>query len=251
MRLRKHSHEDRIRIAEQLREKIVKEYGNEIIAVCIWGSTAKSLDRPFSDLEMLTITRDGVEIPAVLYLYEGLVVGIDYFQDSEFLKDSRRITGDWAVAADQFRNRIVLYDPTKWFSRLDEAVASSDRLDTNGTIRHRTAGLFEGLEVMKNAELSNDEVGVRTAGFYFAWDTAKLMLLINRKYVLTSSWFWKQARECTVKPDKFWRHIEILAGFGKLASVEQIISSAEEMVEGMVKIAESRGISIEPGVLMV
>jgi kanamycin nucleotidyltransferase len=251
MELKKHSHEERLTIAKQLCTKIVEKYGDKILAVCIWGSTAKKLDRPYSDLEMLTIVRDGVETPAINYLYQGMVVGIDYYQETDFLKDAHRVTGDWALAADQFRNRIALYDPTGWFSKLDRAVASSDKVDTRSAIRHRTTGLFEGLEVMKNAKLSNDEVGVRTAGFYFAWDVAKLVLLINRKYVLTSSWFWREARECPVKPVNFWKHIETLAGFAKLSSTDEIIKSAEEMADEMRKIAASRGLSIESAELSV
>jgi KNTase C-terminal domain len=251
MELKKHTHDDRLNIAKQLCTKIVEKHGDKILGVSIWGSTAKKLDRLYSDLEMLTIVQDGVEIAAINYLYQGMVVGIDYYQETDFLKDARRVTGDWALAADQFRNRIVLYDPTGWFARLDGAVASSDKVDTSSVIRHRTTGLFEGLEVMKNARLSNDEVGIRTAGFYFAWDVAKLVLLINKKYVLTSSWFWKEARTCPIQPDNFWKQIETLASFTKLSSTDEIIRSAEEVADEMRKIAASRGISIESPELAV
>lgn len=249
--LKEHTHEERLQIAKALSHKIVEKYGEEILAVCIWGSTAKKLDRPYSDLEMLTIVRDGVEIPSISYLNHGMVVGIDYYQETDFLKDAHRVTGDWALAADQFRNRIVLYDPTGWFSKLDRAVADSDKVDASNVIRHRTTGLFEGIEVMKNAKLSNDETGVRTAGFYFAFDLAKLVLLLNKKYILTSSWFWKEARACSIKPTNFWENVETLAGFGKLSSAEDIIQSAEEMADEMRKIAESKGISIESRDLVV
>jgi predicted nucleotidyltransferase len=245
MELKKHTHEERLNIAKQLCTKTVEKHGDKVLGVCIWGSTAKNLDRPYSDLEMLTIVRDGVEIPSINYLYQGMVVGIDYIQESDFLKDASRVTGDWALAADQFRNRIALHDPTGWFSKLDDAVASSDKVETTSVIRHRTTGLFEGVEVMKNAKLSNDEVGVRTAGFYLAWDVAKLVLLINKKYIFTSSWFWKEARECAVKPENFWKHIETLASFTKLSSTDEIIRSAEELVDEMQKIVASRGILVE------
>lgn len=249
--LKEHTHEDRLNLAEQLSARIVEKYGDKILAVCIWGSTAKKLDRPYSDLEMLTIVRDGVELSAINYLYHGMVVGIDYYQGTDFLKDAQRVTGDWALAADQFRNRIVLYDPSRWFAKLDAAVATSDRVDTSSVVQHRTTGLFEGIEVMKNAQLSKDEEGVRTAGFYFAWDLAKLVLLINKKYILTSSWFWKEARGCSIKPANFWEHIETLAGFGKPSSADETIRSAEEMADAMRRIVKSRGISIESEELVV
>lgn len=249
--LKEHTHEERVNIAKQLSRKIVEKYRDRVLAVFISGSTAKNLDRTYSDLELLTIVRDGVEVPAINYLYQGMIVGIDYYQETDFLKDAGRVTGEWALAADQFRNKVVLHDPAGWFSKLDGAVASSDKVDTSSVVRHRTTGLFEGIEVMKNAKLSNDEVGVRTAGFYFALDLAKLVLLINKKYILTSSWFWKEARECPNKPTNFWKHVEKLAGFGRLSSAEEIIQSAEEMADVMRRSAESRGLSIESADLAV
>ena len=250
-KLEKHTHEERLDIAKRLSARVVEKYGDEILAVCIWGSTAKKLDRPYSDLEVLVVVRDGVELHAINYLHQGMVIDIAYYQETDFLRDAHRVTGDWALAADQFRNRIVLHDPSRWFSKLDSAVALSDNVDTSSVVQHRTIGLFEGVEVMKNAQLSKDEVGIRTAGFYFAWDVAKLVLLINKKYILTSSWFWKEARECPIKPENFWDHIETLAGFGKLSSTNEIIQSAEEVAEGMRRIAESRDISIESAELAV
>ena len=112
------------------------------------------------------------------------------------------------------------------------------------------AALYEGLEVIKNAELEHDEIGTRTAGFYLAWDAARLVLLMNKRYVLTSSWFWKETKDSVVKPKSFWTREEKLAGFVR-ASVEEIVESAESLCDDMLKIVESLGISIEPDKLLV
>jgi len=250
MQLKKHTHEERLELSRQLSKQIVDTYGDKIVAVLVSGSTAKKLDRPYSDLEMIVMVRDGVEIPIAQYIHDGMSIQIDYVEGSSFLKDARRITFNWALAWDQFRNRIVLYDPTGWVLKLDKVVAESETADTRKTIGQLMAALYEGLEVIKNAELEHDEIGIRTAGFYLAWDTARLVLLMNKRYVLTSSWFWKETKDSVVKPKGFWTREEKLAGFVR-ASVEAIVESAESLCDDMLKIVESLSISIEPAKLLV
>src|SRR5213594_690387 len=250
MLMKKHTHEERLELSRQLTMRIVDTYGDKIVAVFVSGSTAKNLDRPYSDLEMIVILRDGVEIPIAQYIHDGMSIQIDYVEESSFLKDARRITFNWALAWDQFRNRIVLYDPTAWISKLDKVVAESETADTRKTIGQLMSALYEGLEVIKNAELEDDEVGIRTAGFYLAWDAARLVLLMNKRYVLTSSWFWKETKDSEVKPKGFWTREEKLAGFVR-ASLEEIVESAESLCDDMLKIVQSLGISIEPDKLLV
>jgi len=253
MQLKKHTHEERLELSRQLSKQIADTYGDKIVAVLVTGSTAKNLDRPYSDLEMIAIVSDGVEIPIAQYIHDGMSIQIDYVDGSSFLKDASRITFNWPLSQDQFRNRIVLYDPTAWVSKLDKVVAESE---TSADTRKRLvigqlmAALYEGLEVIKNAELEHDEIGVRTAGFYLAWDTARLVLLTNKRYVLTSSWFWKETKDSILKPKSFWTREEKLAGFVR-ASVEEIVESAESLCSDMLKIVESLGISIEPDKLLV
>jgi len=250
MQLKKHTHEERLELSRQLSKQIVDTYGDKIVAVLVSGSTAKKLDRPYSDLEMIVMVRDGVEIPIAQYIHDGMSIQIDYVEGSSFLKDARRITFNWALAWDQFRNRIVLYDPTGWVLKLDKVVAESETADTRKTIGQLMAALYEGLEVIKNAELEHDEIGIRTAGFYLASDAARLVLLMNKRYVLTSSWFWKETKDSVVKPKGFWTREEKLAGFVR-ASVEEIVESAESLCNDMLKIVQSLGISIEPDKLLV
>jgi hypothetical protein len=87
--LRKVSHERRLEIGRRIYARILETFKESVLAVFITGSTAKALDRPFSDLEMTTIVKDSMEIPTKYYVYKGLLVQIDYRQESEFLKSAR------------------------------------------------------------------------------------------------------------------------------------------------------------------
>jgi hypothetical protein len=54
-KLREITHEERLRIARLISDRVVKKYGSDILADYVCGSTSKRLDRPYSDLTFATL----------------------------------------------------------------------------------------------------------------------------------------------------------------------------------------------------
>ncbi len=248
--IRKVTHEERLGVARQISALALEKYGESVLAVFVVGSAAKKLERPYSDVEMICVLRDGVEVPSKLYMYKGLVVDIGYAQESSFLKDAREMGFDWPLVADQFRNRIVLFERDRWLGKLEEAVAQNDKTDMSERLRIAAIALTESLAAVRNARFKEDPWDLRTRAFYMAWDAARVVFLLNRRYVLTTSWLWKQALECPIKPDNFAELVQILVGM-KTADAEGVLRAAELLYEEMMKIVSSRRVSIEVGDLAV
>ncbi len=223
---------------------ILESYRESVLAVFVVGSVAKKLERPYSDVEMICVLRDGVEVPSKLYMYKGLVVDIGYAQESSFLKDAREMGFDWPIVADQFRNRIVLFERDRWLGKLEEAVSQNDKADISERLRIAAIALTESLASVRNARIKDDPWDLRTRAFYMAWDAARVIYLLNRRYVLTTSWLWKQAIECPVKPDNFAEMVQILLAM-KPADADKVMQAAERLHEDMMKIVASRRVSIE------
>src|SRR2546426_9426235 len=112
--IRKISHEKRLELAQTIASRLLDTYKDAVLAICIYASTAKNLDRPYSDLEIFCVATDGLEVKNKRYVYDGLLVEIDYFQESNFLKEAKRVGWDWPLGADQYRNRIELFEQDKW-----------------------------------------------------------------------------------------------------------------------------------------
>ncbi len=242
--IREVSNETRVEVGRHIASRVLDTYKNAVLAVYISGSTAKKLDRPYSDLEMICVVRDGTEIPNKHYVYDGLLVEIEYHQESEYLKAARRTGWDWPIQADQYRNHIVLFDQNNWMRKLDEAVAENDRADFTEAIRLAAIGMTESLAAVRNAIFKGDQLDLRTRAFYMAWDTARVVFLLNRKYVLTTSWFWKQLFECPEQPKDFRKLIEAVAGFVESTS-GQLTEAAERLWQETMLIVRERGITIE------
>ncbi len=243
--LREVTHDERLKVASQICGLILEKYQDAVLTVCVSGSTAKKLDRPYSDLEILCVVRDGLDMPKKkYYLQNGLLVDIDYPQESNFLKAAREIGWDWPLQADQYRNRIVLFEREGWLRKLDQAVAQNDKTDLAEPLRIAALAMTESLAAVYNAHLKADLLDLRTRAFYFAWDTARVIYLLNRRYVLTTSWVWKQALECPVKPDDFTELVQKLVGT-KASGADELLQAAEKLYRETLEIVRSREIAIE------
>jgi len=248
--LRKVSHEERVRLGRKIASQIIDSYKEAVLAICIYGSTAKSLDRPFSDLELFCVVSDRLEMANKAYVYDGLLVEIDYLQESKFLRAATEIGWDWPIQADQYRNRIVLFEHDNWLKKLEEAVAKNDRADFTEEVKRATIAMTESLGAVRNAHFKRDQRDLRTRAFYMAWDTARVVFLYNRKYVLTTSWFWKQLFDCQEQPKGFRKLVNVVAGFERSTSSE-LVDSAEQLWRETMLMVGPRGICIESTDTMV
>ncbi|HVH16556.1 MAG TPA: kanamycin nucleotidyltransferase C-terminal domain-containing protein [Candidatus Angelobacter sp.] len=249
-RLRKFTHEKRLRVARRISDRIVKKYGRDVLAVYVCGSTSKRLDRPYSDLEMIAVVRNGIEVPMKYYLRRGLIVNIEYFKAQSILDDAERVTKDWHWAADQYRNRIALYERGGWLRKLDDAVSKNDKASSAEAIRKSFMMMTESMAVLRNDILTHDKVGVLIRGRVLAEDAARILLLINRRYVTTTSWFWKIVFDLPNKPKDFKMLVEKMSGFVPTTE-EEVAVSSERMYKEMSQLVTHHGIKIERANLWV
>jgi len=227
-RLGKVTHEERVAIARRISKRVVRKYGKDILAVYVCGSTSKNLDRPFSDLEMIVVVRDGIEIPMKYYLHNGLIIQVDYLQSSSVLRAAKRFTDNWHMEADQYRNRISLFERNRWFGSLDEAVAKNEKTDAQEIIRKALLMMTESRAVLKNAVLAKDKIGIFSSARVIAEDAARIVFLLNRTYVPTTRWFWKIVFEAPKKPKNFRFLVEKICGFTP-TTPKEVVAGSEKL----------------------
>ena len=243
-KLRKVTHEGRLRIAHQISDRILAKYERDVLAVYVCGSTSKKLDRPFSDLELIVVVRDRAEIQMKYYLHRGLIIHIQYLKSSYTLDDADQFTDNWHWVADQYRNRIDLYERDRWFKRLDEAVAKSDKRNSREAIQKSFMMMTESLAVLRNDVLTSDKLGVLMRARVLAEDAARILLLMNRRYVTTTSWFWKIAFDLRNKPKDFKKLVEKMSGFVPTTG-EEIVAASERLYKEMSDLVAHCGVKIE------
>ena len=222
----RYTHEQRVEIARRLSNLVLDKYGDNVLAIFVYGSTSKNLDRPYSDLEISVIIRDGVEVPMKYYVLNGLVIQIEYVQSSVSLRAAEKVTSNWHWEADQHRNRIVLYERDHWFRRLDEAIQRNESENWSEAIRKSFMMMTESMASLKNDVITDNKNGILMRGRTIAEDAARLVLLLNRKYVTTTSWFWKITFDVPKKPNDFKKLVEKMSGF--VPTTDKQVAAASE-----------------------
>ena len=214
------------------------------MAVYVYGSTSKKLDRPYSDLEMIVVVRDRAEIPMKSYLHQGLIINIEYLGSSNVLDAAEQFTKNWHWEADQYRNRIALYERDGWFTKLDEAVEKNNKTSSAEAIRKSFMMMTESIASMRNATLTKNKIGVLSSGRTLAEDAARIVFLLNRRYVTTTSRFWKILFDLRNKPKDFKELVEKMCGFVP-TTPEEVVASSERLYNEMSDLVTHHGIKIE------
>ncbi len=178
------------------------------------------------------------------YLHRGLIIHIEYLKSSNILDAAERFTDNWHWAADLYRNRVFLYERGGWFRKLDEAVAKNDKEDSVEAIRKSFMMMTESMAFMRNAMLTNDKIGVLSSGRVLAEDGARIVLLLNRRYVITTSWFWKIVFNLRNKPKDFKELVEKMNGFVPTTE-EDVVASSERLYKEMYEFVTDYGVKIE------
>ncbi len=104
--------------------------------------------------------------------------------------------------------------------------------------------MTESMAVMKNAILTNDTIGVLSRGRVLAENAARIVLLLNRKYVTTTSWLWKIVFELETKPKDFKELVEKMSGFVPTTR-EEVVASSERLYKEMSELVTQAGVKIE------
>lgn len=231
-------------IAARLRALVLERYGDAVLAIFVTSSTAKGLDQPFSDLELTVVVRDGVEIDDKSYVYQGILVEIEYPQESYILRTARRVTAHWPVQADGYRNRLLLFERDGWTGRLDRAVEERDTAEFSRGLHLATTAMIEVRDKMRNAALAGDTMNIRVFGHVLADEIANLVLFLNRRYMTTTRTYYTQAFECPVQPPQFRARIEQLLGVVP-STPEEVVQAATGLVEDVLVLAAAHGIAVE------
>lgn len=89
------SREERLELAHTIRDRLVDALGDDVLLVGLYGSTARGTDTPWSDLEMLVVTREGAGLESRHLVYRGTAVGYTAI-------DEARLRGHLTVVSDRW-----------------------------------------------------------------------------------------------------------------------------------------------------
>ncbi|HEV2893090.1 MAG TPA: nucleotidyltransferase domain-containing protein, partial [Actinomycetota bacterium] len=112
-------HDERLRLAADLTERLLERHGATIAAVGVHGSVARGDDGEESDLDLAVVTGGPeVEVAARYLRHRGTVVDLGAIAADAYLEEAGHIGPAWPLAADQYVNHLAVHDPGGFFHKL-------------------------------------------------------------------------------------------------------------------------------------
>ena len=114
-------HDERLRLAADLTERLIDRHGAAIVAVGVHGPVARDEDGDESDLDLAVVTvGPEVQVPdRSLYLRDrGTVVDLGAIGADAYLEEASHIGPAWPLAADQYVTHLAVHDPGGYFHKL-------------------------------------------------------------------------------------------------------------------------------------
>ncbi len=239
--------ENRMSIAKQISDLIVKKNEKRVLLVCMWGVGSDDAWL-YPEIDLLTVLRGGERAQSKSYNYHGFSVRISYWEEAALLYSAGRVDDDWAKHSSYFRVRKVLFERDGWSRNLEKALQQSDKTNSTEALRELVLDLSKYLSYLRVDKREGDLGDVVDDGREIAELAVSTVYLLDRRYCTNS--FWKDVYECPSQPPGFRALVETAAGFSP-ASQQELAKAAEELAEKMLEMVKLKGISIDSSELTI
>lgn len=210
------SHEDRLRIAGEIRDEVKAALGDDLRAFVIFASTAKKEDGPYSDLELMAITTDNYAEDACGFMRDGVYCEVYYIPFSKALKEAKKIDYDWPVSADQWHRMLPIYvkENDDCLGYIQTAAWQSLNQEEKFR-RYAREAMFpvqEDIGSLMNAWEQGVRSDIATNLFHFSRSVVHLVAFVNRHFYPSMRNAWEESKGFEKLPKDYTSLIETVHG---------------------------------------
>ncbi|WP_204419040.1 kanamycin nucleotidyltransferase C-terminal domain-containing protein [Bacillus tianshenii] len=227
------SREEKMKMIRTVTDRLMDRYGEDIIAVGVYGSTAYQKEGRHSDIEMHVVTKDGVSIPVQEFIYGKFKLELSCREKSKLFERAARVDDSWSIWAGSFVNVLAIHDPEGIFEQLKSVPFQAKKESVREMMR--TFMIWEPYETMgkirnnhENGNFRYIQMGARD----LAWQTAKLIGLANRAYYTTRARTFEESLDLESKPSGYRELVEFLET-GDIRDKETLYLLCENLWTGL------------------
>jgi kanamycin nucleotidyltransferase len=227
-----YTHTERLARAEQIAARFQAYYAENLLAIGIYGSLGRSMDGPYSDIEMHVIVK-GEEIERSFEWSSGpWKAEVDVYSTDVFLAEAGKLDDLWPITQGSFARVLPLHDPKRLFHRAAHAVFDHTLEDYNRLIREVLIGdLYEMIGKARNA-LARGQTGDLAAEAVLAARYAACVVgLANRCLYSTGPEIFPESLGLPGRPAGYDELIEMVMR-GELSDPRRVIKVMDTLWEG-------------------
>ncbi|MBN2378225.1 hypothetical protein JXM67_00265 [candidate division WOR-3 bacterium] len=246
--MKKATHEDRVKLAEEICEEIKGVLADDLRAFVIYASVAKDTDGPYSDLEMMAITADEYEESCSEFIRSGIRCQVDFVPIKSAIGQAGQVDAEWPIAADQWRRFLIVYvkEGDDCILKIREATQRSLCAEDKFTHEILMAMLvaYEEIGKIMNARERNVSSDVTTGLVNFAMTLLRLAGFVNHRFYESMRNAWEDSKALSDLPKDYTRLIGVVHGEVE-TSLENRYNAALELWENVIAWVKEKGMEWE------
>ncbi|RNA70636.1 kanamycin nucleotidyltransferase C-terminal domain-containing protein [Alteribacter keqinensis] len=239
----KTTREEKMSMIQKVKDRLLDTYGEQILAIGVYGSVGRNEEGPFSDIEMHVVTKHGFTLENYEFIYGKFKIELSVRQKSDFFKRARLIDDSWSIKAGVFTGILPLFDPQGLFEEVKEMPMQVPESVIKETMREFM--IWEPYETMGKIRNQYEEgnyhylpMGARD----LVWQTAKLIGLANRHIYTTRAKTFEESLTLPYRPEGY-RELAVLVMEGTLHDRETVYQHCECLWTGLNEWYEELGIT--------
>jgi kanamycin nucleotidyltransferase len=150
------SHDERMTLAHEIISQIQATYGDDILAVGIYGSLARGSDGPFSDIEILCVVATAPTRRAVEWCAGPWKAEVNFATIASLEEYAQQIDNRWPLTHGMFAHIQPIFDPADMFARMRSLAFADQPAIVQTVIEEILVGeLYEIIGKLRNAQARN------------------------------------------------------------------------------------------------
>lgn len=224
---------DRQAILERIVADLQKSYGDQIIAIGLYGSMSRGSDLPYSDVELCCILR-GEEIDETKeWVYGASKAEVNIQSPDCYESDLLDVDEAWAIWKGSYLDMKSIYGDDSFFAARRKLVHSPSDEEFNDVIAGMIVGeLFEWMGKLRNARHSMDNTIPPQLAFKFVEHGALMLGLAHRHCYTTGSSMVKESMQLPNRPDGYDALCKLVQS-GRLSDPDEVAAHIDQLWAGM------------------
>lgn len=238
-------HAERFHLAEQVAHRILARYGEQVLAIGVYGSLARGSDQLYSDIEMKCVLNTCEESYSHEWIENGCKVEVNFESEDVILTEAATVEEDWAITHGAYFDLKPLYGSHDFLIKLQNALRSPAQEAFVAAIREIIVGnIYEDIGKLRNACLVGNTGYLPLLACAIAEQGALAMGLAHQKCYSTRALLFQESLELEPQPDGYESLCQLVME-GKLNDFDVIATTLERFWIGLIKWAGENGFNLE------
>jgi hypothetical protein len=241
--LKKHTHQDRRKVIEEIIPLVREKFGENLIALAAEASFARGEDMDYSDLELTAFVKEmskNQDWDGIGKIRDGLLVELVWMTRESYLRRTLEITENWYLAGSNVLLPII---NEKFINELNKYRVENIKEKCLKQAKEHWREVQESTAKVLNAIRAKNRDGIPLLAFDMTRHMLISLSFLNHTPYITFARFVSQARSFEIKPSSFENLLDIIVQ-GAYQDLPRLKNTVERVFSQFETIFEDFGIEL-------